>query len=367
MSQYHVISQNVRLPSVSPVILIPAYQPDQTLVELVRCIQQEQQQRQLFCPIVIINDGSAPELTPLFAQLDSFSQVTVLHHDQNRGKGAALKTGMSWFLKQYPRDCPGVVIADADGQHLAKDILRIAGRLSQAPEKLWLGCRHFDEHDIPWRSRFGNNLTKKIYGWFTGQQLSDTQTGLRAIPRSYLPVLLKIGADGYEFELEMLLQARRHQVMLEELTITTVYEPGNRSSHFNPLLDSLKIYARFIRFAGVGLASAGLDYLLFVMAYYLSGEILLSIVLSRAASGLFNFTCNRQFVFNGQGSLVHEATKYSLLAMALIMLSFALTKTFYIVGITPFIGKLLAEGLVFTLSFFIQRQLVFKEQPSTEG
>lgn len=337
-----------------PVILIPAYQPDETLYQLVLTLKA----RGPHYPVLVVDDGSNRHLKPLFDALAELRGVEVIHHLRNQGKGAAIKTGLAWVEDHGADNCPGVVTADADGQHLADDILALARRLEAYPRKLWLGVRQFDQQ-VPLRSRFGNKLTEKVFTLATGQHLSDTQTGLRAIPKAYFQALLAIKANGYEFELDMLLAAKDNGISIGEKTIATVYEAGNPSSHFRPLADSLRIYSRFFRFAGVGLASAGLDYLLFALLYMVSGEILLAMVLARICSAVFNFGCNRLWVFGSQGSLLKEAGRYSVLAITLIGLGYFLTKGFYGMGVSPFIGKPLAEGIIMVVSFIAQRYVVF--------
>src|SRR5579872_2023400 len=181
-----------------PVIIIPAYKPDGVLLTLVKALLDQQM------TIIVINDGSGNAYLPLFSSLEKIENVKVLHHDHNRGKGQALKTAFAYFVNHYPMDCIGVVTADADGQHLPKDILSVAQRLEQDPNALWLGARSFEE-TVPWRSRFGNVLTRTIFRVLVGQALQDTQTGLRGIPREFLHILLQRGSNGYDFELDMLL------------------------------------------------------------------------------------------------------------------------------------------------------------------
>jgi hypothetical protein len=106
----------------------------------------------------------------------------------NPGKGAALKTGINYILCEFP-DALGVVTADADGQHHPEDILRVAGRLASDRESLILGVRSL-RSTVPLHSRIGKRITRSLVWLPIGQRLSDTQTGLRAIPRSLLSELL---------------------------------------------------------------------------------------------------------------------------------------------------------------------------------
>jgi len=220
--------------------LIPAYCPSDNLVDVVRDLLCGGASR-----VVVVNDGSPPDFDLLFDRLRSIAGVDYLTHSANRGKGAALKTGLHFILETYP-DCLGVVTADADGQHTAADIGKIAQSLSQYPQQLILGSRDFSGA-LPWRSWFGNTLTQWVFAQRTGQRITDTQTGLRGIPANFLPELVNLPRDGYEYEISMLLTAQRAGVQFREVPITTVYAPGNPSSHFHPITDSFKVYRELLR------------------------------------------------------------------------------------------------------------------------
>ena len=218
-------------------IVIPAYRPDQMLVELV-----DQLQSHGFEHIVVIDDGGGSEFESIFSALQGKAQLLV--HPQNRGKGAALKTGMAYLLEALPEEV-GTVTVDADGQHRLPDIVRVAEELMNHPDSLVLGVRSFTQAGVPLRSRLGNLLTRFVFWGLVGKYVRDTQTGLRGIPQAAMSELLTLKPDRYEYELEMLLACRRRS--FRQVTIETVYLDGNRSSHFNPIADSLKIYATLFR------------------------------------------------------------------------------------------------------------------------
>ncbi len=112
------------------------------------------------------------------------------HHYVNLGKGAALKTGMH-YLSNHFKDLSGVVHADADGQHLVIDILRVAEELRAHSAALVLGSRDFPK-GVPLRSRLGNIITRYVIRLLLGLKIRDTQTGLRGIPVELFPQILKI-------------------------------------------------------------------------------------------------------------------------------------------------------------------------------
>lgn len=339
-----------------PVIVIPAYNPDTRLTHLVKTLLKDPND---YRDIVVINDGSAA--TSIFNELKAFAEVTVLEHDTNLGKGAALKTGFSW-VEHHASASIGVVTADADGQHLPQDILAIAKAFNNAPDALWLGSRDFKAPGIPFRSWLGNTFARFTFRLGLRINVPDTQTGLRGVPAKLLPELIATPSNRYEFELDMLILAKRNQLQFRSLNITTVYEEGNKSSHFKPLQDSLRIYSKFLKFSGVGIASAVIDYGLFALIYGFTGEILAAIAAARLCSGIFNFSMNRQWVFGRGGSLPRDATHYSLLAATLVAVNYLLTKGLLLIGVSPFLGKPASEVIVFLLSYRLQKKLVFRDK-----
>jgi glycosyltransferase involved in cell wall biosynthesis len=187
--------------------------------------------------IIVVDDGSGENYHAVFSQLPA--NVIQLRHSINRGKGYALKTGYQ-HLHELSSTSP-VITVDADGQHLPEDVKKIYEHARQHPHHYILGVRGFNKN-VPWRSQFGNNLTKKLCQRLHGLTLDDTQTGLRSTPAWLQRNALNIRANHYEFELECLLMAHQNNVGLIQIPINTVYIENNQSSHFNPLLDSIRIY-----------------------------------------------------------------------------------------------------------------------------
>jgi len=228
-----------------PIILIPTFQPEQILIELVKeIIKQDPLQN-----IVVVNDGSDKSYDEIFSAIEQFKQVTLLSHHSNQGKGAALKTGIKYILNTYNKhSCPGVITVDADGQHHVDDVMKILHAMQKDPSKLYLGTREFIKDNAPWRSRFGNKLTKLITQKIYRLPITDTQSGLRGMPFDFIKHCLTLKGQAYDFEMEVLLSLKHSKLNVEEIPIRTIYLNNNESSHFNPLLDSVKIYCAFMRF-----------------------------------------------------------------------------------------------------------------------
>ena len=338
------------------IALIPVYNPTEALVPLVRGLAEAN-----FKAVIVVNDGSATEYDRYFNEIRTIDKVCVLRHAVNLGKGAALKTGMNHAYCNF-EDLLGVVAVDADGQHLVEDAVRVADVLRRNPESLVMGARAFDG-TVPLRSRLGNALTASIFRILAGKKLSDTQSGLRGIPKSMFPVLLKLSTNGYEFELDMLLACKYTNRQIVEEPIQTVYLEGNKSSHFNPLIDSMRIYFVLLRFTLAGLLSAAIDYAVFILVFNLSGSIFASQASARFVSMGFNYAAVKKAVFYSGQSATDTLPKYLALVCVSGFVSYLLIKGLVMFTPLPVIAaKLLAEPAVFLANFAIQRDFIFINQ-----
>ena len=347
------MDQNAKISGVNLAVLIPAFRPGRALVDFVEIIAQ-----QSYAAIVIVNDGSEPEYDPCFEAVARVPQVHVLRHYVNVGKGAALKTGINFILCSLP-DCVGVVTADADGQHHPDDACKVAETLLAQPDRLVLGVRRFGS-DVPLRSRFGNRAMRVTFFLTTGQRLSDTQTGLRGIPRKMLPALLRLPSTGYEFELDMLLACKRQARPIQEVMIRTIYEKGNPTSHFNPLLDSLRISFVLLRFSFLSLATAIVDNIAFVLSFLVLSNVLYSQFTGRFVAVLFNYPLAHGAVFLSRERRSTTLPKYLLLVAASGAVSYVLMQfihAHFSVGVVW--AKLAAESALFMANFALQRHFVF--------
>lgn len=340
-------------------VLIPAYQPGKALVELVRALG-----RWKFAAIVIVDDGSGPEYGAVFEQAAGAPAVRILRHETNLGKGAALKTGIAFLQENLPA-LDGVVTADADGQHHPDDIAAVADRLAREAQCLVLGARAFGG-SVPLRSRVGNTLSRWVVRLVVGEKLSDTQTGLRGIPSRLWPQLLALEANGYEFELEMLIAAHRLGVPVCEEPIRTIYQRGNPTSHFNPLVDSMKIYFVLLRFASVSVMTAVLDNVVFYLAFHRTGHILESQILGRAFAVAFNYLMVRRSVFYSRQRHAAVLPQYLMLVLASGAASYGgirlLSDRF---GVHPVWAKLAVETVLFFGNFAVQR-LIFRPRAKVD-
>ena len=340
-------------------IVIPAYKPGPSLPVLVE---------NLLChtdaPIVIVDDGSGSDCAIYFEQASRSARVHLVKHAVNLGKGTALKAGMNYALACFP-DAAGVVTADADGQHGYEDIVRVAARVAANPGALVMGVRQFTG-DVPLRSRIGNGLTRVLMQVLIGHRLADTQTGLRGVPAHLIPHLLHLQSSGYDFELDMLIACKHQGCAVIQEPIRTIYLEGNKSSHFHPIFDSMRIYFLLFRFSVLSLLTATLDNIVFALMFGATGSIARSQIAARLVAMTFNYLGARTMVFHSRQRHAVVLTKYVALVLVNGLVSYALIRWLHgSFGVGTITAKLLAEGLLFIANFAIQRDFVFTRREST--
>ncbi len=349
-------------------VVLPSLDPDEKLTAVIDGLLEYG-----FTDIILVNDGSKPENLHYFEAAALHPEVQLLHHDVNRGKGAALKTAFRWFLENRP-SAAGVVTVDGDNQHHPEDTLSCAAHMMQTG-KLVLGVRDFDQPDVPPRSRTGNKITSWVFKFFVGMRISDTQTGLRAIPRKALEILAEIPGDRFEYETNMLLAMKEQSIPFDEVKIRTVYIEENKSSHFRAVRDSWRIYklilAHFFRYAISSVVSAVVDEGVFMLLSFLLplGGMALTAVATTSArlvSSLLNFFMNHRLVFNSHAPIGKAMLRYYLLAIPQFLAQLLLTQgAITLFGITD--DQTLLRGLIygivmcvlFIASFVIQQRWVF--------
>lgn len=341
-------------------ILIPAYEPDHKLFNLIHQIKLNSYLKA--SPIILVDDGSGRSFDTLFNELDSTTHL--IRYDENKGKGFALKTGFKYLLSNI-KDVDAVVTIDSDGQHTVNDTVNCLKKYenNSSGTPLILGVRNFGR-DIPARSKLGNIMTRYILSFSLGLKISDTQTGLRVIPSKYLENLLFLEGNRYEYEMQMLLFAKENKLQIIEVPIETIYINENESSHFNPVIDSIKIYSTFFKFIFSSMSSFFIDIFVFSLIIYafknLSiDKIYVASFLSRFISSLFNFLVNRSFVFR-EGNKV-SLIKYFLLVI--IQISFSASLISLGIALLPKVQitlmKVIVDLVLFLFSYQIQKKFIF--------
>lgn len=354
-------------------VVLPSLDPDEKLTAVIDGLLEVG-----FTDIILVNDGSKPENLHYFEDAARLHpQIHLLHHEVNKGKGAALKNAFRWFLENRPEGL-GVVTVDGDNQHHKEDTKACALRMLETG-KLVLGVRDFSQPQVPARSRKGNRITCGVFKVFVGMTLSDTQTGLRAIPVSALETLSGIKGDRFEYETNMLLAMKKHKIPFEEVKIRTVYIEENKSSHFRAVRDSWRIYklifASFFLFALSSILAAGID----VAGYLILTELMIGTVspvllntlpaaISRVVSSVVNYLMNKKLVFESKGSTQRSTIRYIILAVFIaagqVALNYMVCTIFHIEETETLVRGLVYVAVMcvlFLVSYAAQQRWVFAE------
>lgn len=194
------------------IVLIPALNPLPTIVDFVEKIKMLAIEK-----IIVINDGSDKKYHTVFDQLVA-QGCLVLTHEKNLGKGRALKTGMDYIMKSQLRS-KGVLTVGAHGQHSVMDVEQVLASTKIFSDGIVLGIRDFKGSDYSLMSQLQNRANSMLFELFFHKRLLDIQTGLRYIPKEFLPWLVKVNGESFRYDTNMLVEALRRKISLYEVPI----------------------------------------------------------------------------------------------------------------------------------------------------
>lgn len=344
------------------VILIPAYQPADILVDFVKELKESSFET------VVVDDGGGAAFDEIFNKVAEL--CTVIRYTPNLGKGAALKAGFKYIRENIP-SARFVITADADGQHKIPDIIKVADALASSPENIMvIGARHF-ENKVPLRSKFGNTVTRFVYNVLTRQKITDTQTGLRGFHVSMLPWLESVEGDRYEYEMNVLMAVGENQIKITEVKIETIYENDNSSSHFRPFHDSVRIYKTIflastpLKYMASALLAFALNYGIYALLVWLLKPVVakylfISTLVAWVISSFVNFSVNRSVVFRKKDGYFAAFAGYYSLAVIVYFVKFGMTYVFVnLLHISEYIAMPISEVILFVVNYFVQKLLIF--------
>jgi glycosyltransferase involved in cell wall biosynthesis len=216
--------------------IIPAFDAERTIAAVVAEVLAAWPDRDA---VFVVDDGSRDRTADLARE----AGARVLVHPHNRGKGAALRTGMAAAANA---GFDVAVSIDADGQHPAEEAVRLLDA-DPDPRALLLGIRDLVAAGAPRANRISNGISNFFLSVFSRRLLADTQCGLRRYP---LPIALSLGGrdDGYAFEAEIILRALAAGVRLVEVPVRVFYPPPTeRVTHFDSVRDPARIVVRVVK------------------------------------------------------------------------------------------------------------------------
>ena len=213
--------------------VIPAYQDENHIGDIVR------RTRERVDHVLVIDDGSSDQT----ARRAREAGAEVIVHDQNRGKGEAIKTGLGQGIG---REVAWVILLDSDGQHLPEEIDRfLSAAASVTRPTFFIGNRMNDVARMPFIRRVANRYMSNQISRVCGQKIPDTQCGFRMVDRQLIPELLG-GGNHFDYETEVLIIASRKGYTIESVSITTVY--SDQVSKIRPLRDALRFFKLMSRY-----------------------------------------------------------------------------------------------------------------------
>ncbi len=338
-------------------IIIPSLDPDERLAGVVEGLRREG-----FSDIILVDDGSAPENKKFFP---TGEDITLLVHEVNKGKGEALKTAMR-YVHENKKNSPGVVTCDGDGQHLAQDVTKVAERMLEGGDFV-LGVRDFSLPDVPTKSRIGNRLSSLALAVCCGKYISDTQTGLRAIPQQLIEKMLLVEGSRFEYETNVLLKLREMKASVSEVRIETVYLDENKGTHFHPVKDTIRIFSLILKYIFSSAVAFLTDIVLFSLCNsLLSFGVITSTVSARVISSVVNFIINKKVVFKSGTPLLPAVAKYYALAIPVMLISGFGVK--WLSGLLMLnegsfvttVVKIIVDCILFVINYKIQKKWIFK-------
>lgn len=349
-------------------IIMPALNPDKGVIKYIDGLMKAGLNK-----IIVVNDGSDSEHDVIFDEIAQRPECNVIRHPVNLGKGRALKDAFEFYLTSYEKEYKGVITVDSDGQHTIDDVIKIAKILEKKEDKLILGTRDFNQSNVPWKSSFGNKMTSAVVKLLWGEKISDTQTGLRGIPNRYLREFLTVPGERFEYEMNMLLYCITSQISIYEETIHTIYENNNKSTHFDPVKDSLRIYklifGTFFKYIFSSLSASIIDLLTFqililiVSGAKLQNQILIATVIARIISSIHNYLLNAHLVFKTTEKISKTIVGYYLLAIVQMLCSWVFV---YLLAtklqLPKVVIKMLVDTALFFISYRIQKKYIFSER-----
>ena len=236
-------------------IVIPTYNNGRTVADVIRAAME-------YCEdIMVVNDGSTDDTAKILETLtiktseagkqivetqaketldltSLHTNITIITHPVNMGKGKALTTG---FRAAMDKGFRYAITMDADGQHYASDLPAFAEALAAHPDTLIVGSRQFDQPNMPQKNSFANRFSNFWFTVHTGKKIPDTQTGYRLYPLDKMGKM-KLLSSRYEAELALLVRSAWRGIGIHPIPINVYYPPKEeRVSHFRPGPDFLRI------------------------------------------------------------------------------------------------------------------------------
>lgn len=327
-----------------PVLIILINKMDENMTNFIHCLFHSLKTR-----IIIITNKSVHADLTLSGALSNFGESLIILHAT---KSKTPLTGLQYYAKHFINSSPGAILVDMEQDFCEKDIQIIIESMDNIPDAIIIGGRESSNKN----TRYIISKLSKL----TGAKVEDFNSGLRGLPGSFIANLLNSQIKN-DIWLEMYIQAAKLQTQIIEIPIHS-QNNSNSPILINFLLNSSKILYIFFRFSILSMMTAGIDYAIFALLYYLSDSIILSILFARIVAGSFQFFFGKKWVFKSKQKVLGELLKYFLLVGILMLASYGLIELMVTnLGMDAILAKLIAELSLFIISFTMQKKIVFAQ------
>lgn len=215
------------------VVVIPTLNNDKTIQNVVNDVINNNYK------VIVVDDGYD---NPINNFIIKDSNLTILRHERNKGKGEAILTGAR---KAKELGYKYFISMDGDGQHLANQIQIMLNECT-GDNQIIIGARNFNISNVPNGSKFGRWFSNFWATWDTEQQINDSLSGFRLYPISILD--LDIKTSRFDWEMEVLVKHSWKNRVIKEVTVECYYPtPDERVSHFKKFWDTIAIVMVHIR------------------------------------------------------------------------------------------------------------------------
>jgi glycosyltransferase involved in cell wall biosynthesis len=188
--------------------------------------------------VLVLDDGSTDQTSAEARK----AGAEVIRHEQNKGKGAAIKTGLRELAA---RGFLYVLVLDGDGQHLPEEIPAFLEEANRSGSPFVVGTRMSDTRKMPFLRKMTNRFMSAQISRLCGQPVPDSQCGFRMVRRDVIPHLF-CESNNYDYETEMLLIASREGFRITSVPVSTIY--GEEKSKIHPMRDSIRFFQLISRY-----------------------------------------------------------------------------------------------------------------------
>ncbi len=312
--------------------------------------------------IVVVNDGCNPN-SSYFNELTSIGCHLVHLSGSNHGKGASIKEGIR-YAHDNLYNISGYITCDADGQHKAKDVMKVSRALELRPQSLVLGKRDMKRSKVPLNLRFGNFLSSAYFKVITGKNCKDTQTGLRGIPSSLYETAVNTAGERYDYEMNFLTKCADLKIPFYFVNIIADYSCEEKSN-FRLVKDTYLIYKTPLKFATASVGCTAIDLVLFTVFIYilpssLAFDVALATLMARIISGGINFAINKKVIFGDAQKAKRQAVRFAVLFFCIMCTSTLTVSLLSFLPVPVTLTKAVVDLLLWTVNYTIQRRWVFK-------